>query len=66
MLKIVINGEPFKTSATTLGELVSVLHEDRARVATALNGAFVAANARATTKLSAGDAIEILTARQGG
>ena len=37
-----------------------------ARVATALNGAFVPAGARAATPLGEGDALEIVAPMQGG
>jgi sulfur carrier protein len=65
-LQILLNGEPLATEARTLGELCSDLGFTEARVATALNGAFVAAEKRDVTPLSPKDEIEIVAPRQGG
>ena len=64
--KIVVNGEATETGAATVAELVAELGYNGAQVATALNGDFVPRSARAQTKLSAGDNIEIVAPRQGG
>ena len=63
--KIVVNGEATETGAATVAELVAELGYNGAQVATALNGDFVPRSARAQTKLSAGDNIEIVAPRQG-
>ena len=64
--KIVVNGEATETGAATVAELVAELGYNEGQVATALNGDFVPRSARAQTKLSAGDNIEIVAPRQGG
>lgn len=64
--KITLNGEPVETTAKTLEELVVKSGFGDARVATALNGAFVAAGQRRQAVINAGDKIEVLSARQGG
>ncbi len=66
VLEVVVNGETVKTTAATLEQLVVEAGYGDVRVATALNGTFVAAGARAKADLSAGDRIEVLSARQGG
>lgn len=64
--KITVNGADARTSATTLAELVASLGYDAASVATALNGDFVARNARAERRIAEGDMVEIVAPRQGG
>lgn len=64
--KIVVNGQPVVTGAATLAAVVEEQGLGAVKVATALNGDFVPARVRATTPVSPGDRIEILTARQGG
>jgi sulfur carrier protein len=49
-----------------LSDVLSELGYGAVTVATAVNGTFVAATRRASTTLSAGDAVEVLTPRQGG
>jgi sulfur carrier protein len=61
-----VNGEPRMTSATTLAAFMEEAGYGDARVATALNGAFVAVRARAKTTIRPGDRIEIVAPRQGG
>ncbi len=63
---LTVNGETRTTLAETLAELITGENFGETRVATALNGAFVPARARASRRLEAGDRIEILSARQGG
>jgi sulfur carrier protein len=65
-IQLVVNGEPRETLAETLADLIAAENFGDARVATAVNGAFVAVRARAGHALNAGDRIEILSARQGG
>jgi sulfur carrier protein len=65
-LQITVNGERQETRATTLAELCAALGYGEMKVATALNGDFVAAGSRARTALSPDDRIEIVAPRQGG
>ena len=46
-MQLIVNGEPVMTAANTLAALLGELGLADARVATALNGGFVAARARA-------------------
>lgn len=63
---IVVNGAATSTRARSVSELLAELGLEAARVATARNGEFVPAAARATTVIVAGDHIEVVSARQGG
>jgi len=65
-LKILLNGEAFATDAKTLDELCARLGFAEARIATAVNGNFVAAPLRGSTPLTEADEIEIVAPRQGG
>jgi sulfur carrier protein len=65
-LKITVNGEACNTAARTLEDLCRELGLSEAKIATARNGDFVAAKARAAVALADGDAIELLSPRQGG
>ena len=65
-MRLVVNGEPKDVPAATLAEALQSLKLAEAKVATALNGEFVPARARASTPVSDGDRIEILAPRQGG
>jgi sulfur carrier protein len=65
-LKILLNGEAFATDAKTLDELCARLGFAEAKIATAVNGNFVAAVQRSTTTLAPTDEIEIVAPRQGG
>ncbi len=65
-LQILVNGEPRATSARTLAELLIEAGFAEAKIATAVNGAFVAQSARAERLLADGDRIEIVAPRQGG
>ena len=65
-MKILLNGEAFATDATTLDELCARLGFAEAKIATAVNGNFVAAFARRATPLVDADEIEIVAPRQGG
>jgi sulfur carrier protein len=64
--RIVVNGRATDTEAATLAELVSQLGFSHQGVATALNGDFVARDARAKVPLAPDDAVEIVSPRQGG
>jgi sulfur carrier protein len=65
-LQILVNGEAVATSARTLAELCADLGFGGAKIATAVNGSFVAAVKRARTELAPKDEIEIVAPRQGG
>lgn len=63
---LTVNGEAMQLVAGTLAEALAAAGFTEGRFATALNGAFVSEAERARTPVADGDAIEILTARQGG
>ncbi|OWU66964.1 hypothetical protein ATO2_17140 [Roseovarius sp. 22II1-1F6A] len=65
-MKIHVNGTAREVSATTLDAALVELGYGEARVATALNEAFVPAAARGAQRLEPGDRLEILAPRQGG
>lgn len=65
-MEIVVNGTPQKTDAQTLHDLCETLGLADARVATAVNGDFVALAQRTARKLNHNDRIEIVAPRQGG
>jgi sulfur carrier protein len=65
-LQILLNGELHATDAKTLSELCARLGFAEARIATAVNGSFIAASSREATKLAEADEIEIVAPRQGG
>ncbi|WNG38243.1 sulfur carrier protein ThiS [Archangium minus] len=65
-MKITVNGEARETSSETLGALLLELGHGNAKVATAVNEAFVPAAARDGLRLAAGDRVEIVAPRQGG
>jgi sulfur carrier protein len=65
-LQILVNGEPVATDARTLAELCATLGFAEAKVATAVNGNFVASAKRGLTPLSPKDEVEIVAPRQGG
>ena len=65
-MKIVLNGEPIEINVATLGELCSIEGYGGAKIATAVNGEFVAERTRAATRLSEADRVEIVAPRQGG
>ncbi len=63
---LIVNGEELIARVGTLHGLLKELGYDDNRVATAVNGEFVANDARKTMALKTGDHIEIVSARQGG
>ena len=65
-ITVTVNGERARTRARTLYQLVIERQLGEAKIATALNGDFIPAGARAQTNLQDGDAIEIVAPRQGG
>ncbi len=65
-MKLIVNGTAMESAAKTLADLLDELGKREAKVATAVNEAFVPASARATHILNDGDRIEIVAPRQGG
>ena len=65
-MRVLLNGEPFATDARNLDELCARLGFAEAKIATAVNGSFVAAPSRGATPLTDADEIEIVAPRQGG
>lgn len=65
-MKIEINGVPREVKAATLEMALAELGFAEAKVATALNGDFVPAQARPGTQLKEGDRLEVLGPMQGG
>jgi sulfur carrier protein len=65
-MKLVVNGDLQEVPAATLAEALQSLDLAEAKVATALNGEFVPARARAATLVKDGDRVEIVAPRQGG
>ena len=65
-MKITVNGEARITESRSLEELCRELGFQDAKIATARNGDFVPAKTRAAVALAEGDAIEVLSPRQGG
>lgn len=65
-MRIEVNGETREVAGPTLAAALAELGWSDARVATALNGAFVPRGARAATALEHGDRLEVLAPMQGG
>jgi sulfur carrier protein len=65
-IELIVNGRKSETAAETLAGLLDEHALSDAKVATALNGHFIPAAKRATTRIAAGDSVEIVSARQGG
>jgi sulfur carrier protein len=65
-MRIQVNGESREVAATTLAGLIRELDFEDLTVATAVNHAFVRRADRDRARLTEGDAVEILTPRQGG
>lgn len=63
---VIVNGREIETDARMLADLVAEQAPGGARIATALNGQFIAAARRAETPIVPGDRIEIVSPRQGG
>lgn len=64
--EVTVNGRRLSTGAETLAALVAQQGFGDIKVATAVNGDFVAARLRESAPLRDGDRIEILSVRQGG
>ncbi len=65
-MRLVVNGCDKDLPAADLAALLEAMELAQAKVATALNGEFVPARARAATRLNEGDRVEIVAPRQGG
>ena len=65
-MRISVNGRAHEVAASTLAALLVELDYGETIVATALNQTFVRAVDRAATPLHDGDAVEVVSPRQGG
>ncbi|MEM8754783.1 MAG: sulfur carrier protein ThiS [Pseudomonadota bacterium] len=65
-MKIVLNGAPVEVAAATLDEALVECGYGGAKVATAVNEAFVAIPDRTAKRLSDGDRVEVVAPMQGG
>ena len=65
-MKIEVNGASHEVHSATVSSVLAELGWGEARVATALNGAFVPKAARDTTPVTTGDRLEVLAPMQGG
>jgi sulfur carrier protein len=65
-MRIKVNGRMLDVAAETLDGLLRELDYDDRHVATALNYDFVRRTDRHETKLKDGDAVEVVSPRQGG
>ncbi len=65
-MQILLNGKRFATEAKSLDELCGHLGFADAKIATAVNGSFVAASDRKQTPLAEAVEVEIVAPRQGG
>ena len=65
-MRIFVNGDQHEVTPRTLAQALEELGFGGKKIATALNGRFVAAAARPTTDLADGDRVEIVAPMQGG
>ncbi|MBL0899351.1 MAG: sulfur carrier protein ThiS [Reyranella sp.] len=65
-MKIFLNDDAHEVEAATLAAVLDSLGFGNAKIATAVNGRFVAAAARPRTPLADGDRIEVVAPMQGG
>jgi sulfur carrier protein len=65
-MKIFINGDQREIEPETLASALAALGYGGRKIATAVNGRFVAAPARPALKLAEGDKIEVVAPMQGG
>ena len=65
-MKIQVNGAWHELGVAQLAQALEALGYGGSVVSTALNGEFVAAEARAHTALAEGDRVEVLAPMQGG
>lgn len=65
-MRIFLNDDMHEVDAATLAAALDSLGFGGRKIATAVNGRFVAAKARQATKLADGDRIEVVAPMQGG
>jgi sulfur carrier protein len=65
-MRIFLNDDAHEIDAATLAAVLDSLGFGGRKIATAVNGRFVAAAARPSTKLADGDRIEVVAPMQGG
>jgi sulfur carrier protein len=65
-MRIIVNGDQREIEAGTLALALNALGYGGKKIATAVNGRFVAAAARSAMALSDGDKIEVVVPMQGG
>ena len=65
-MRIFLNDDAHDVQAGTLAAALEALGYGGRKIATALNGRFVAAPARPATKLTEGDRVEVVAPMQGG
>ncbi|MPZ12438.1 MAG: sulfur carrier protein ThiS [Kiloniellaceae bacterium] len=65
-MQIVLNGRPCEVAGASLDGVLEELGYQKAKVATAVNGGFVARGLRAETRLRDGDRVEVIAPMQGG
>lgn len=65
-MKIFLNDDAHEVEPGTLAAALDTLGYGGRKIATAVNGRFVAATARSRTPLAAGDRIEVVAPMQGG
>jgi sulfur carrier protein len=65
-MRIYVNGDQHEVEPGTLAVALNALGYGGRKIATAINGRFVAAAARPATKLNEGDKIEVVAPMQGG
>lgn len=65
-MRIFLNDDAHDVEAATLAAALEALGYSGRKIATAVNGRFVAAPARPVTPLSDGDRVEVVAPMQGG
>lgn len=65
-MNITLNGEDREVTGGTVTDVLAEIGLGQSRVATALNGVFLPASARAETRLDEGDVLEVVAPMQGG
>ena len=65
-MRIFVNGDQHDIEPETLALALNRLGYGGKKIATAVNGRFVAATARPETKLADGDKVEVVAPMQGG
>jgi sulfur carrier protein len=65
-VRIFLNDDAHDVDAATLAVVLDSLGFSGRKIATAVNGRFVAATARQATRLADGDRIEVVAPMQGG